>query len=82
MVTRLSTGIPKLDELLSGGVPEGFLTALVGMPGTGKTVACLHFAWAGLRQGESCIYVTTEESRESIVRQASQFKMDYQAALK
>jgi KaiC domain protein len=82
MVTRLSTGIPKLDELLAGGVPEGFLVALVGMPGTGKTVACLHFVWAGLRSGESCIYVTTEESRESIVRQAQQFKMDFQSALK
>lgn len=82
MIARLSTGVAKLDELLAGGVPEGFLVALVGMPGTGKTIACLHFAWAGLKQGESCIYVTTEESRESIVRQASQFKMYFQSAVK
>ena len=99
MLTRLSTGVPKLDELLAGGVPEGFFVALVGKlyvqetalaggiaalgaPGTGKTVACLHFTWAGLRQGESCIYVTTEESRESIVRQAAQFRMDFQSALR
>lgn len=78
----MSTGVAKLDELLGGGVPKGFLVALVGMPGTGKTVACLHFAWAGLKQGESCIYVTTEESRESIVRQASQFKMDFQSMVR
>jgi len=33
-VTRLSTGIDKLDELLAGGIPEGFFVALTGMPGT------------------------------------------------
>jgi len=82
MIKRLSTGVRRLDELLAGGVPEGFLVALVGMPGTGKTVACLHFIWAGLRAGESCIYVTTEESRESIIRQAEQFKMDFHSALR
>ncbi|MCS7104650.1 MAG: KaiC domain-containing protein [Thermofilaceae archaeon] len=79
---RLSTGVPKLDELVAGGIPEGFLVALVGMPGTGKTVACIHFIWAGLKNGESCIYVTTEESRESIVNQARQFKMDFLSPMK
>ncbi|MGC8970092.1 MAG: KaiC domain-containing protein [Conexivisphaera sp.] len=79
-VRRLSTGVQGLDAILAGGVPEGFMVALVGMPGTGKTVACLHFIWAGLRAGESAIYVTTEESRESVVRQASQFGMDFRAA--
>ena len=82
MIERLSTGVKKLDELLAGGIPEGFLVALVGMPGTGKTIACLHFVWAGLKAGESCIYVTTEESRDSIVRQAEQFKMDFEGALR
>lgn len=79
---RLSTGVPKLDELLAGGIPEGFLVALVGMPGTGKTVACIHFIWAGLKNDESCIYVTTEESRESVVNQARQFKMDFLSPMK
>lgn len=81
-VRRLSTGVAGLDKLLAGGVPEGFFVALVGMPGTGKTIACLHFVWAGLKAGESAIYVTTEESRESIVRQAAQFGMDFEGAQK
>lgn len=81
MVHRLSTGIPKLDELLAGGIPEGFFVALTGMPGTGKTVACLHFIWAGLQNGEKCIYITTEESRESIIRQAEQFNMSFYEAI-
>lgn len=78
---RLSTGIEGLDNLLSGGIPPGFFIALVGMPGTGKTIACIHFVWAGLKRGESAIYVTTEESRESIIRQAAQFKMDFEKAI-
>ncbi len=81
VIHRLSTGIPKLDELLAGGIPEGFFVALVGMPGTGKTIACLHFINAGLESGEKCIYVTTEESRESIIRQAEQFGMKFYDAI-
>mgnify|MGYP001772619530 CR=1 FL=1 len=79
---RLSTGIQGLDSILAGGIPEDFFIALVGMPGTGKTIACLHFVNAGLLRGEKAVYVTTEESRESIVRQASQFGMNFEKALR
>ncbi|MEZ0345858.1 MAG: KaiC domain-containing protein [Infirmifilum sp.] len=79
---RLSTGVEGLDALLAGGIPDGFFVALVGMPGTGKTIACLHFINAGLNAGEKAIYVTTEESRESIIRQASQFGMGFERAYK
>jgi len=81
VINRLSTGISKLDRLLAGGIPEGFFVALTGMPGTGKTIACLHFIWAGLKNNEKCIYVTTEESRESIIRQAEQFNMQFNEAI-
>ena len=80
-VRRLSTGIPGLDTLLKGGIPEGFFVALAGLPGTGKTITCLHFIWSGLKAGESGIYLTSEESRESILRQAAQFGMDFTGAL-
>ena len=67
---RLSTGIPEVDKLVAGGIPEGFLVAITGEPGTGKTVFCMHFIAQGLRECDKCVYVTTEESRESILRQA------------
>lgn len=75
---RLSTGIPQFDALIEGGIPEGFFVALTGEPGTGKTIFSLHFIAQGLKEGEPCIYVTTEESRESIVRQAKQFGWDFE----
>ncbi|MEM3470098.1 MAG: ATPase domain-containing protein, partial [Thermoproteota archaeon] len=77
-VKRLSTGVEGLDSLLQGGIPEGFFVAVTGEPGCGKTILSIHFINRGVEEGDKCIYVTTEESRESIVRQASQFKMDFQ----
>jgi KaiC domain protein len=73
MIERLSTGIDGLDELLEGGIPRGFFVAVTGEPGTGKTILCIHFINRGVLDGDKCIYVTTEESRESIIRQAEQF---------
>ncbi|MGI9145940.1 MAG: RAD55 family ATPase [Chloroflexota bacterium] len=36
-INRLVTGVPGLDEVLGGGVPEYAFTLLAGSPGTGKT---------------------------------------------
>ena len=80
-IERLSTGIPKLDEMLAGGIPKGFFVAVVGEPGCGKTVFCLHFVNEGIKRGEKAIFVTTEESRESIIRQATQFGMNFEEAI-
>jgi KaiC domain protein len=77
MIERVSTGIPEFDRMLSGGIPRGFLVAVVGEPGTGKTIFCQHFISAGLRIGEPGIYVTTEESRESIIKQADMLGLGF-----
>ncbi len=36
-IARLPTGIPGLDEVLGGGLPEYCFTVIAGGPGTGKT---------------------------------------------
>src|SRR6185437_16627518 len=48
--SRHSTGIPRLDELLGGGLLPGTLTVAVGATGIGKTQLGLQFAYAGVRQ--------------------------------
>ncbi len=80
-VERLKTGVDGFDELIAGGIPRGFFVAVVGEPGTGKTIFCIHFAWQGILDGDKVIYVTTEESRESIIRQAAMFGMDFAGAV-
>ena len=81
-VERLSIGIPELDSMLAGGIPAGFTVAVTGEPGTGKTVLCIHFIAEGIREGDKCVYVTTEESRESIIVQANQFGFDFSKSIR
>ncbi len=81
-IERLSTGVPTLDALIEGGIPRGFFIAVVGEPGTGKTILCIHYIAKGIEDGDLNIYVTTEESKESIINQASQFNIDFESAIK
>ncbi len=80
-IERLSIGIKEIDNMLQGGIPKGFTIAVVGEPGTGKTIFSIHFIGAGLMNGDKGIYVTTEESRESIIRQALMFNIDFKKAI-
>jgi KaiC/GvpD/RAD55 family RecA-like ATPase len=56
-IERISTGISKLDEFLSGGIPRGLDIVLHGEPGCGKTTFAIQFIKAGLKNGENCIFV-------------------------
>lgn len=67
--------------MLEGGVPRGFFVAVTGEPGCGKTVFCIHFVARGVEEGDRCVYVTTEEAAESIVRQAQLFNIDFRSAI-
>jgi len=75
---RLSTGIAKLDVLLHGGFIKGRSYLATGETGTGKTVACLQFLHAALRQGEKAVYVTVDERPAEIIESAASFSWDLQ----
>jgi circadian clock protein KaiC len=66
LLERVQTGIPGLDDILSGGLPQGHLYLVEGDPGTGKTTLALQFLLEGVRLGESVIYVTLSESRKEL----------------
>jgi len=76
-VYRVSTGIPELDDALEGGVPKGSWVAVTGEPGTGKSILCMHYAFAGLKSNDPVIYITTEAEFKDVVRQAKQFNMNF-----
>lgn len=65
-VTRLSTGISGLDEVLEGGLPAGHLYLIQGDPGTGKTTMALQFLLDGLHHGETVLYVTLSETEREL----------------
>ncbi len=73
---RMSTGIPGLDQLLSGGLIHGTTTLLTGPSGTGKTTTGMHFILEGTRKGEPGLIVTFEENAAQLRRNAASFGWD------
>jgi circadian clock protein KaiC len=63
---KLETGVPGLDVLTLGGIPEGRSTLIAGKSGTGKTVIGLQVATNLARQGTPTIIVAIEESAEDL----------------
>jgi len=58
----LSSGVPGLDQVLTGGLTSDRLYLVEGEPGTGKTTLALQFLNEGVRQGESVLYITLAET--------------------
>ena len=73
---RLSTGIATLDELLSGGIPEGDSVLVAGPSGTGKSVLATQFIAEGVRQGEAGIVAVFEEQPQGYTDRADSFGLD------
>lgn len=73
---RKPTGIPQFDALLGGGFPDKCAVLVLGQPGSGKSTLCREFAYTGLREGDLCLYVTTNEPPSSILRGMKDFGWD------
>ncbi|MGB9835360.1 MAG: circadian clock protein KaiC [Candidatus Saccharicenans sp.] len=65
--TRFSTGIPRLDRLLDGGIYRSSCTLIAGEPGTGKTLLTSTIIQEACRRGEKAVYVSFEESDQAII---------------
>jgi len=73
-IARIKTGIPGLDEILEGGLPRNYTYAIVGAPGSGKTVMGAQFLYRGATQyGENGIYASLEEPTHSIANTMLRF---------
>jgi len=70
-ITRVSTGITGLDDLLKGGFLPSRSYLVTGDAGTGKTIACIQFLLSGLQQGEKALYVTVDERPADILQSAA-----------
>lgn len=73
-LTRLSSGVPGLDEMIEGGFPFPSVILISGSAGTGKTTFALKFLCEGVSQGERGLYFTTlSEPTQWMLRYSSQF---------
>jgi len=64
--TKASSGIAGLDNVLRGGFPRNRLYVIEGNPGAGKTTLALQFLLAGVKAGETVLYVTLSETAEEL----------------
>jgi circadian clock protein KaiC len=71
--TRMSSGIPALDELLAHGYWPGAATLVAGPTGSGKTLMGLHFIFHGARHGEPGVIASLQENKTQLQRIAQGF---------
>ena len=78
-MNTIKTGIPGLDELVSGGLPEGRVILLIGGPGTGKTILASQFLYNGFSKfGESGIFVSLDKSKDHFYAEMQTFGWNFQ----
>lgn len=78
---RLGTGVPGLDEMMGGGIPEGDVVMITGPAGSGKTTFATQFVSEGLRSGESCVVAVFEEYPEAYLARARTASIQFDAMI-
>jgi len=58
VIERLASGVPGLDLILGGGVPEGSFNLVAGRPGTGKTTMAHQFVFANATPTRTALFFT------------------------
>lgn len=58
---RVLFGLPRLDEMLGGGLPQGYSLLIAGPSGSGKSVLAATFLAEGCRLGEASVIAAFEQ---------------------
>jgi circadian clock protein KaiC len=67
---KLSSGVPAMDSLLSGGITSGTITFLSGPTGVGKTTTGLQFAKEAAGRGQRSVLYSFEEDHNTLFERA------------
>ena len=59
--TRLSMGVPSLDDMMGGGLPRGYSLLIAGPSGSGKSIMASAFLTEGARAGEAGVIAAFEQ---------------------
>ncbi len=78
-MNKIKSGIPGLDEILKGGILETSSILVSGGPGTGKSIFALQFALGGMNNKEPSLYITSEETKESLKEYALSLDIDLES---
>src|SRR3984957_1129645 len=73
-INRLTTGVPGLDEIMGGGLPEFSFNIIAGAPGSGKTTLAHQFVFANATVERPALYFTVlGESAIKMLRYQQQY---------
>jgi len=82
IINRLATGVPGLDEILGGGLPEFSFNLIAGQPGCGKTTLAHQIMFALATPERPAIYFTVlGEPPLKMLRYQQQFEFFDTAAI-
>ncbi len=74
---RIKSGIEGLDELAGGGFPNETVNLLSGPAGSAKSLFGMQYVHNGaVEHDDTGIFITLEESRDSVLRAAYSYGMD------
>jgi circadian clock protein KaiC len=79
---RVSIGIPELDAMMGGGIPQGDSLLIAGSSGTGKSLFGTHFISEGLKRDEAGIMAVFEERPEDCIRRAHHLGQELDSAVR
>lgn len=74
--TKISSGLPALDQLLGGGVDSGTSTLLMGPAGCGKSTIAAQYAFAAAERGENAAVFTFDETLATYLHRAAGLGLD------
>jgi len=72
----IETGIPKLDEYLGGGIPEGKSLLFSISPEVEESNIGIHALHHNLDKGKTCVYVVSKSSPKQIEQSFREFGWD------
>lgn len=78
-VGRMRTGIPGFEWISDGGLPSERATLIAGSAGSGKSVFSAQFLANGIKEGESGVFVSFEESADAIRKNMKDLGWDIEA---
>ena len=78
-INSVKTGIPGVDEMLGGGLPQSSVTIVSGSPGVGKSNFAMQYLYNGIKQyNEAGIYLTVEDTPPNVRSYADAFGWDFE----
>jgi KaiC/GvpD/RAD55 family RecA-like ATPase len=80
--SKVKTGIPGLDSVISGGLKKNRSVTISGPPGSGKTTFGLQYLHSGAKDfDEPGVYVTLSQNLEEVKNDCKSFGWDFDSMI-